>query len=155
MRLIGADGEQLGVVSLYKAREAAQQAGLDLVLVSDRSVPPVLRIMDFGKLQYEQKKSQKVQRKNNAAAQKSKEVKFHIHVDTNDYDLKIRRALDFLQKGYKLKVTIQLRGREMAYPQLAYELMSKIMTEINPFGEPDTQSPKLVGRTIMVGYSPK
>ena len=56
MRLIGADGEQLGVVSLYKAREAAQQAGLDLVLVSDRSVPPVLRIMDFGKLQYEQKK---------------------------------------------------------------------------------------------------
>ncbi|MBQ4336910.1 MAG: translation initiation factor IF-3 [Lentisphaeria bacterium] len=155
VRLIGAGGEQLDVVSLYRAREIAQEAGLDLVLVSDRSNPPVVRIMDFGKLQYEQKKNLKLQRKNNAAAQKSKEIKFHIHVDTNDYELKIKHALDFLGKGYKLKVTIQLRGREMAYPQLAYELMEKIMAEINPHGEPDTLKPKLVGRTIMVGYSPK
>ena len=125
VRLIGAGGEQLDVVSLYRAREIAQEAGLDLVLVSDRSNPPVVRIMDFGKLQYEQKKNLKLQRKNNAAAQKSKEIKFHIHVDTNDYELKIKHALDFLGKGYKLKVTIQLRGREMAYPQLAYELMEK------------------------------
>ncbi len=143
------------MVPLFKARELALQAGLDLVLVSDRSVPPVVRIMDYGKLQYEQKKSQKIQRKNNAAAQKSKEVKFHINVDTNDYDLKIRRSLDFLEKGYKLKITLQLRGREMAHPELAYELMEKIMAEIAPHGEPDTLKPKLIGRTIMVGYSPK
>ncbi len=153
MRLIGENGEQLDVVPLMKAREMAQEAGLDLVLVSERSVPPVVRIMNFGKLQYEQKKNQKVQRKNNVV-QKVKEVKFHINVDTNDYAIKLKRALDFLEKRCRLKVTLTLRGREMAHQDLAYELMDRIIADLAAAAEPDGK-PKLLGRNITVNFAPK
>ena len=100
MRLIGADGEQLGVVSYAQARDLAAESGLDLVMVSDRSTPPVVRIMNFGKLRYEQKKNLKAQRRN-TAAQKLKEVKFHITIDDPDYQTKIKKSLDFLEKNFK------------------------------------------------------
>ena len=131
----------------------AQEAGLDLVLVSERSVPPVVRIMNFGKLQYEQKKNQKVQRKNNVV-QKVKEVKFHINVDTNDYAIKLKRALDFLEKRCRLKVTLTLRGREMTHQDLAYELMDRIIADLAAAAEPDGK-PKLLGRNITVNFAPK
>ena len=153
MRLIGENGEQLDVVPLMRAREMAQEAGLDLVLVSERSVPPVVRIMNFGKLQYEQKKNQKVQRKNNVV-QKVKEVKFHINVDTNDYAIKLKRALDFLEKRCRLKVTLTLRGREMAHQDLAYELMDRIIADLAAAADPDGK-PKLLGRNITVNFAPK
>lgn len=86
------------MVPYARARELAQEAGLDLVLVSDRSTPPVVRIMNFGKLQYEQKKNLKAQRKN-SAAQKLKEVKFHVNIDDHDYQTKLKHALDFWKKG--------------------------------------------------------
>lgn len=143
----------MDVVPLMKAREMAQEAGLDLVLVSERSVPPVVRIMNFGKLQYEQKKNQKVQRKNNVV-QKVKEVKFHINVDTNDYAIKLKRALDFLEKRCRLKVTLTLRGREMAHQDLAYELMDRIIADLAAAAEPDGK-PKLLGRNITVNFAPK
>ncbi len=132
----------------------AQEAGLDLVIVSDRSTPPVLRIMNFGKLQYEQKKNLKAQRRNSAAAQKIKEIKFHINVDTNDYDIKIKRGLEFLEKGYRLKITLALRGREMAHQDLAYDLMNKVLAELAPHGDADGK-PKLLGRNITVNFAPK
>ena len=88
VRLIGPEGEQLDVVSYARAREMAQDYGMDLVLVSDRATPPVVRIMNFGKLQYEQKKNLKAQRKNQAA-QKLKEVKFHVNIDDHDYETKL------------------------------------------------------------------
>ncbi len=153
MRLIGADGEQLDIVPLVKAREMANESGMDLVIVSDRSNPPVLRIMNFGKLQYEQKKSQKAQRKNNAA-QKIKEIKFHVNVDTNDYAIKMKRGLEFLEKGYRLKLTLALRGREMAHQDLAYDLMNRVLTELAPYGDADGK-PKLLGRNITVNFAPK
>ncbi len=131
----------------------AQNAGLDLVLVSERSVPPVVRIMNFGKLQYEQKKNLKAQRKN-TIAQKIKEVKFHINVDKNDYDIKMKRALEFLEKGYRLKLTLALRGREMAHQDLAFELIERILADLTPYGEPDGK-PKLLGRNITVNFAPK
>ncbi len=131
----------------------AQNAGLDLVLVSERSVPPVVRIMNFGKLQYEQKKNLKAQRKN-TIAQKIKEVKFHINVDKNDYDIKMKRALEFLGKGYRLKLTLALRGREMAHQDLAFELIERILADLTPYGEPDGK-PKLLGRNITVNFAPK
>ena len=143
----------MDVVPLMKAREMAQEAGLDLVLVSERSVPPVVRIMNFGKLQYEQKKNQKVQRKNNVV-QKVKEVKFHINVDTNDYAIKLKRALDFLEKRCRLKVTLTLRGREMTHQDLAYELMDRIIADLAAAAEPDGK-PKLLGRNITVNFAPK
>ncbi len=153
VRLIGVDGEQLDIVSLARAREMAQNAGLDLVLVSDRSVPPVVRIMNFGKLQYEQKKSLKTQRRNNLA-QKLKEIKYHINIDQNDYNIKMKRALDFLEKGYRLKLTLALRGREMSHQDLAYSLMARVLGDLAPYGDPDG-TPKLLGRSITVNFAPK
>lgn len=153
VRLIGAEGEQLNVVPLAKARELAHEAGLDLVLVSDRSTPPVVRIMNFGKLQYEQKKNLKAQRRN-SAAQKLKEVKFHVNIDSHDYETKIKHALDFLDKGCRLKITLALRGREMAHQDLAFQLMDQVMAELAPYADADGK-PKMLGRNISVNFAPK
>ncbi len=131
----------------------ALEAGLDLVLVSERAIPPVVRIMNFGKLQYEQKKNLKTQRRNNLA-QKVKEIKFHINVDDNDYNIKLRHALDFLEKGYRLKLTLQLRGREMSHQDLAYALINRVLAELAPHGEADG-TPKLLGKSITVNFAPK
>ena len=152
VRLIGSDGSQLGVVPYAKAKELAAEAGEDLVLVSDTSVPPVVRIMNFGKLCYEQKKNLKAQRRN-TAAQKIKEIKFHINIDQHDYETKLGRALDFLEKKFRLKVTLALRGREMAHQDMAYELMAKVTEALAPYADADGK-PKLLGRTISVNFAP-
>ena len=153
MRLIGADGAQLDIVSYAKAKELAQAAGLDLVLVSDKAVPPVVRIMDYGKLVFEQKKNLKAQRRN-TAAQKLKEVKFHINIDDHDYQTKIKKSLDFLEKKCRLKVTLALRGREMAHQDMAFELIRKVMEELAPYADADG-APNLLGRNISVTFAPK
>ncbi len=151
--LIGLDGEQLGVVSYSKAKELAAEAGQDLVMVAERANPPVVRIMNFGKLCYEQKKNQKAQRKV-AAAQKVKEVKFHINIDQHDYETKIKHVQDFFEKGFRVKVTLALRGREMAHQDMAYELMNRVVEELVPIADPDGK-PKMMGRNISVGFTPK
>ena len=153
VRLIGKDGEQLDIVTLTRARDLAQQAGLDLVLVSDRAVPPVVRIMDYGKLLFEQKKNLKAQRKN-TAAQKIKEIKFHINIDQHDYDTKLNKAIDFLDKKFRLKVTLALRGREMAHQDMAFELMEKVTEALKEYADADGK-PKLLGRNISVNFAPK
>ena len=151
--LIGLDGEQLGVVSYSKAKELAAEAGQDLVMVAERANPPVVRIMNFGKLCYEQKKNQKAQRKV-AAAQKVKEVKFHINIDQHDYETKIKHVQDFFEKGFRVKVTLALRGREMAHHDMAYDLMNRVIEELVPIADPDGK-PKMMGRNISVGFAPK
>ena len=151
--LIGVDGEQLGEVSYAVAKEKAAEAGEDLVMVSDKSNPPVVRIMNFGKLCYEQKKNQKAQRKN-TIAQKLKEVKFHINIDQHDYETKINRAVDFLQKKFRLKITLALRGREMAHQDMAFELMERVTNDLSAHAEADGK-PKLLGRNISVNFAPK
>ena len=143
----------MDVVSLSKARDLARDMGLDLVLVSDRAVPPVVRIMNFGKLRYEQKKNIKAQRKN-AMAQKIKEVKFHINIDQHDYETKLKKALDFLEKKYRVKITLALRGREMAHQDMAFELMKQVTEALTPYADPDG-TPKLLGRNISVNFAPK
>ena len=132
--MISAEGEQLGVVAIDRARELAEEAGLDLVAVSEKTDPPVVRIMNFGKLQYEQKKNLKNQKKN--------------------YDLKIKRGIEFMEKGCRLKVTLALRGREMAHQNLAFELMQNVVAELSAYGDPDG-TPKLLGRNISVNFAPK
>ena len=153
VRLIGTDGEQMGVVPYSRAKELAQEAGEDLVLVSDRSTPPVVRIMNFGKLCYEQKKNIKAQKKT-AAAQKLKEVKFHINIDQHDYDTKVKKALDFLEKKHRVKITLALRGREMAHQDMAFDLMRQVTEVLTPYAEADG-APKLLGRNISVNFAPK
>ena len=153
VRLIGADGTQLGVVPYDRAKELAAEAGEDLVMVSDTSVPPVVRIMNFGKLCYEQKKNQKAQRKN-TIAQKLKEVKFHINIDQHDYETKVNRAVDFLQKKFRVKITLALRGREMAHQDMAFELMDRVSQDLAQYAEADGK-PKLLGRNISVNFAPR
>ena len=108
--------------------------------------------MDYGKLLFEQKKNLKNQRKNNVA-QKVKEVKFHVNIDKHDYEYKLARGVEFLGKGCKLKVTLMLRGREMAHQDLAFELMDKVMAYLAEYGEADGK-PKLLGRNITVFFAP-
>ena len=150
--VIAADGEQLGVMKLGPACQKAKDAGLDLVMVSEGSNPPVCRIMDFGKLCYEQKKKMKDQKKHNQA-QKVKEIKFRLNIDTHDYEFKIAHGIEFLQDGIKLKVTIMFKGREMAHPEKGFELVDKITESLKDKGVLEAPG-KLLGRNICVTYNP-
>ena len=152
--VIGPEGEQLGKMRLGPACQAAQEAKLDLVLVAETSEPPVCRIMDFGKLCYEQKKKLKDQKKKSLATTKVKEIKFRLHIDTHDYDTKIKHGIEFLGEGSKLKITLMLKGREMARPDMGYELIEKITGDLAEYGTADG-TPKLFGKSICVSYSPK
>lgn len=152
VRLVGEDGEQMGLVSYPDAQEKARSAGLDLVLVAERSDPPVCRIMDYGKLLFEQKKNLKNQRKRNLT-QKVKEVKFHVNVDKHDYDYKVEHARNFLNKGNKVKITLALRGREMAHKEMAFELMGRITEDLKGIGNPEV-APKFQGRNMTVPFAP-
>lgn len=153
VRLIDADGEQVGIIDLKDAHSKAAEAGLDLVIVAESSKPPVCRIMDFGKLRYEQKKKLKDQKKHQHAS-KQKEIKFRVSIDTHDYDYKINHALEFLEKGYKLKITLMFRGREMAHKDIGFELIKRIIQSLEAHGVLE-QEPKLMGRNISVTFTPR
>lgn len=153
LRLIGPEGEQIGVVKYDDARKMTITAGLDLVLVSDKTVPYVCRIMDFGKLRYEQKKKQKDQ-KRHQSAQKLKEIKFHVSIDPHDYGYKINHGIEFLGKGCKLKITLMFRGRETAHKDMGFDLIKKIVEDLKEHGVIEND-PKLIGRNIIVSFAPK
>ncbi|MCQ2379485.1 MAG: translation initiation factor IF-3 [Victivallaceae bacterium] len=119
----------MGVVSYRRAQELAQEAGYDLMLVSDKSTPPVVKFADFGKFCYMQKKNQKAQRQNNAAS-KVKEVKFTISIGQHDYDTKLQHALEFLALKHRVQITVTLRGRENKNAAPAFDLLNKIVAEI-------------------------
>ena len=153
LRVIGADGEQLGVMKLAAACQAAQAAHLDLVLVSENSNPPVCRIMDFGKLLYEQKKKLKEQKKNQQA-QKVKEIKFRLHIDTHDYEVKLNHAKEFLGEGNKLRVTITFKGRELSHPEMGFELVTRITEDLAEVAVVDAPA-KLLGKNINMSFNPK
>lgn len=153
MRLVGADGDQLGVVSKLKAFELAKEARLDLVVVSEQSNPPVCKILDFGKLVYDQKRKQKNQKKNQVI-QKLKELKFHLNTDEHDYQVKLKHATGFLEKGNKVKLSIVFRGREAAYKEDGFALITRILKELAEIGTPDGV-PNMTGKTILVTLNPK
>ncbi len=125
---------------------------LDLVLVADKAVPPVIRIMNYGKLVYEQKKKLKEQKKHHHA-QKVKEIRFHVNTDPHDYGYKLNHGVEFLKEGDKLKVTVVFRGREMAHKEIGYELMDKIVQALSVYGEADGK-PKSFGRNLTVTFNP-
>jgi translation initiation factor IF-3 len=152
LRLVGSDGEQVGIVSYEDARKMADSESLDLVLVAEKAKPPVCRIMDFGKLVYEQKKKVKEQKKHHHV-QKLKEIKFHVNIDTHDYEYKLAHGIDFLEKGNKLKITITFRGREMAHKDIGFELIDKVVEALAEYGAPDS-TPKFLGRNLTVTFSP-
>jgi len=153
LRVIGADGDQLGVIKLERAAQLAKEASLDLVLVAETADPPVCRIMDFGKLCYEQKKKMKDQKKHQQA-QKVKEIKFRINIDEHDYEYKINHAVEFLSKGCKLKVTLMFKGREMAHTEMGFELIKRITESLKDVGAIESP-PKLLGKNINAAFNPK
>ncbi|MBE0452496.1 MAG: translation initiation factor IF-3 [Roseovarius sp.] len=155
IRLIGADGENVGVVSPQRALEMAEEAGLDLVEISPNATPPVCKIMDFGKFKYEQQKREAEARKKQKIIE-VKEVKFRPGTDTHDYEVKMRNVLRFLEGGDKVKITLRFRGREMAHQHLGRELLERIAEDVKELGRVENM-PKMEGRQMImiIGPAPK
>lgn len=155
IRLIGAEGENVGVVTPAQAIQMAEEAGLDLVEISPNATPPVCKIMDFGKFKYEQQKKEAEARKKQKIIE-IKEVKFRPGTDKHDYDVKMRSVLKFLGNGDKVKVTLRFRGREMAHQDLGRQLLEQIAGDITEFGKIENM-PKMEGRqmVMMIGPLPK
>jgi len=151
IRLIGADGENVGVVSPERGLELADDAGLDLVEISPNANPPVCKIMDYGKYKYEQQKRESEARKKQKVIE-VKEIKFRPGTDTHDYEVKMRSVLKFLQNGDKVKITLRFRGREMAHQDLGRELLERVAEDVKETGKVENM-PKMEGRqmTMMIG----
>ncbi|PTX55658.1 translation initiation factor 3 (bIF-3) [Litoreibacter ponti] len=152
IRLIGAEGENVGVVSPARAMEMADEAGLDLVEISPNANPPVCKIMDFGKFKYEQQKKEAEARKKQKTIE-IKEVKFRPNTDTNDYDVKMRNVFKFLENGDKVKVTLRFRGREMAHLNLGRELLERVAADTEGHGKVEN-FPKMEGRQMVMLIGP-
>lgn len=153
VRLIGPDGEQVGVVSIQEALSAAEEAKLDLVEISPDATPPVCRIMDYGKHIFEKKKQQAAARKNQKQIQ-IKEIKFRPGTEEGDYQVKLRNLIRFLEDGDKAKVSLRFRGREMAHQELGMELLKRVEQDLIELGTVE-QHPKLEGRQLMMVIAPK
>jgi len=150
--LIDADGGQVGVVLTEEALRMAREAGFDLVEVAPAARPPVCRIMDFGKFLYQQKKKAQESRKKQKQFE-IKEVKFRPNIDDHDYDVKLRRAVRFLEEGDKVKATVQFRGREMSKPELGLRLMKKLAKDIGEQGIQE-QTPEMAGNRMHLVFGP-
>lgn len=152
VRVIGADGKQLGVLSLGEALTQARANGVDLVEIAPNATPPVCRLVDYGKFRYEQAKRDKESRKHQHAT-KVKEVQLSPKIDPHDLEVKLEHAIGFLCEDMKVKVTLKFRGREMAHTEFGFQVVQKFLAEIAPYGHPDFE-PKLIGRGINVMITP-
>ena len=152
VRLIDAEGTQLGIVSNAEAQAAAEAAGMDLVLMAEND-PPVCKIMDYGKHVFESKK-QKAAQKKKAKRTQIKEMKFRPGTDEGDYQVKLRSLTRFLENGDKAKVTLRYRGREMAHQELGMEILKRVESDLSELGAVE-QFPKMEGRQLTMVIAPK
>ncbi|MBM3832424.1 MAG: translation initiation factor IF-3 [Verrucomicrobia bacterium] len=152
VRVIGIDGQQLGVLSLGEAINMARQHGVDLVEIAPNAAPPVCRLVDFGKFRYEQAKKEK-EAKKHQHANKVKEIQLSPTIDPHDFVVKLNHAIEFLCDEMKVKVTLRFRGREMAHKEFGFQQVEKFVKDLTPYGHPDAP-PKLIGRGINVMLSP-
>lgn len=153
VRLIGAGGEQIGVVTVSEAVVYADQAGLDLVEISPNADPPVCKILDYGKYKYE------AQKKKNEAKKKQKvidvkEIKLRPNIDHHDYDVKMRNMRRFLEEGNKVKVTLRFRGREMMHQQLGVKILDRVRNDVEAFAKVE-QEAKMEGRQMVMVVAPR
>ena len=153
VRLIGVEGEQIGVVSIQEALEKAEPAGVDLVEISPNAEPPVCRLMDYGKFLYEKAKNAKEQKKNQKQIQ-VKEVKFRPGTDEGDYQVKLRNLTRFLEGGDKTKVTVRFRGREMAHQELGIELLNRIKDDLQEISTVESFPRRAEGRQMIMVLAP-
>ena len=152
VRLVGADGEQVGVVSLTEALAAAEEASLDLVQITDTD-PIVCKVMDYGKHVFDAKKQKAAAKKKQKRTQ-IKEMKFRPGTEEGDYQVKLRNLVRFLENGDKAKVTLRFRGREMAHQEIGMELLKRIEADLAELGAVE-QFPKMEGRQLTMVISPK
>ncbi|MEK9808118.1 MAG: translation initiation factor IF-3 [Halieaceae bacterium] len=152
VRLIDADGQQVGIVPIEEAQASAEAAGLDLVMMAD-SDPPVCKVMDYGKHIFEAKKQKAAQRKKTKRIQ-VKEMKFRPGTDEGDYQVKLRNLVRFLENGDKAKVTLRYRGREMAHQEIGMELLKRVEADLSELGTVE-QFPKMEGRQLTMVIAPK
>ena len=151
--MIGVNGEQIGIVSLATANSMAEQAEVDLVEIAPQAVPPVCRLMDYGKYKYrESKKRHEAKLKQKQIV--VKEVKFRPGTDEGDYKIKLRNLIRFLEEGDKTKVTLRFRGREMAHQEFGVRLLERVKIDLDPYGVVE-QFPKMEGRQMIMVLSPK
>ncbi len=153
VRVIGTDGEQLGIMSLEEALRLAQEKNLDLVNIAPQAKPPVCRIMDFGKYKYEQRKKDKEARKKQHSIT-VKEVKMRPTIEAHDFKVKVRNCARFLEDGDKVKVTIIFRGREITHPQLGEKLCQQLAKELENTGVVE-KNPRVEGRNMVMILAPK
>jgi len=152
VRVIGTDGNQLGVLSLGEALTLARADGVDLVEIAPNATPPVCRLVDYGKFRYEQAKREKESKKHQHAT-KVKEVQLSPKIDPHDLGVKLQHAIGFLCEDMKLKVTLRFRGREMAHTEFGFGVVQKFLSDIGAYGHQDFE-PKLIGRGITVMVTP-
>ncbi|MDN5352194.1 MAG: translation initiation factor [Clostridiales bacterium] len=153
VRVIGDEGEQLGVMSGKEAYQLAVEKKLDLVKIAPNAKPPVCKIMDYGKFRYEQQKRDKEARKKQKSAT-LKEVRLGLNIEKNDLETKAKSASKFLLNGDKVKVSLRFRGREMGYTQQGYEVIKRFSEAIEEAG--DLEKPaKMEGRSLVAFYAPK
>ena len=148
IRLIDVDGNMIGIISPEQANIMARDVGLDLVEISPNAVPPVCKIMDFGKFKYDQQKREAEARKKQKTIE-LKEIKFRPNTDKHDYEVKMRSVTKFLENGDKVKITLRFRGREMAHQELGTDLMERVALDTAHLGKPDV-IPKVEGRQMVM-----
>ena len=153
MRVIGPEGEQVGIVSREDALRMAEEAGVDLVEIAPQADPPVCRVMDYGKHLFEESKRKASARKRQQQVQ-VKEMKFRPATGEGDYQVKLRKLVEFITEGDKAKVTLMFRGREMAHQELGMELLKRVEADLAELGTVE-QHPKLEGRQLMMVIAPK
>ena len=152
VRLVLADGEQKGVVTIEEARAEAAEAKLDLVLIAPEAEPPVCKIMDYGKHVFDIKKQKAASKKKQRKTQ-IKEIKFRPGTEEGDYQVKLRNLIRFLEDGDKAKVSLRFRGRELAHQHLGLELVQRIAKDLEEYGAVE-QEPKMEGRQIVMVVAP-
>ena len=153
VRLVGPDGEMIGIVSTREAMARAEDTGFDLVEISPNADPPVCKLLDFGKFKYEQQKKKNEARKKQKIIE-VKEIKLRPNIDDHDYDVKMRAATNFLDEGDKVKVTMRFRGREMMHQDLGMNVLMRVKDQLDPLAKVE-QTPQLEGRQMTMVLAPR
>lgn len=152
IRVIGSDGEALGIMNTRDALLKAEDEGFDLVEIAENAQPPVCRIMDYGKFKYEKAKKEKEAKKKQVKVQ-NKEIKLHLKTDKHDYDFKMKHAREFLLKGNRVKVSMVFRGREIVYKDLGLEIMERVDKDLNDIATAERKF-MMEGRNMISNYLP-
>ena len=153
VRLIDADGTQLGIMASRDALRLADEKQLDLVKISPTAKPPVCKLMDYSKFKFEQAKKEKEARKKQKIID-VKELRLSPNIDTHDVNIKVRKAIEFLSNGDKVKITIRFRGRELGHTDIAFKILQNFAEQVSPYGMVD-KPPKMEARSMAMFLAPK